>query len=417
MAEKKKWQTPRGTRDFLPAEQEARSRIFEKMRGIFRLYGYGEVCTPAFEDFDLLAAKSGPEIENEIYAFDDKSGRKLGLRFDPTVPIARIVASDQSLAKPVKFYYITNMWRYDRPQAGRYREFWQAGLELIGAEGAQADAEILAVASDLLRSATDKDFVFKINSRKVAESLAMKAGISKDKIPAAFRSIDKLSKIGADSVIDEMKSAGIDEKSAEKFVKSTEKTTTDAAPKEYEELQDIIEMAEKMGVSNIEIDFSTVRGIDYYTGFVFETFIKGSEKIGSVCSGGRYDNLIGIYGPNKIPATGFGLGIDRLMDIVGYPEDYQAVKAFVAPAKDELLLRGEAVKIAGLLRAEGVSADTDLTGRPLRKQFDYVNSKNIPYIIIVGERELKGGKFTLRDMKTGKEDKLAMKDIVKKISQ
>jgi len=143
-----KFQPPKGTRDFLPAEMAARRKMFEKIRKVFENYGYGEVCTPAFEDFELLAKKSGPDIENEIYVFEDKAGRKLGLRFDPTVPICRIVGTDPSLPKPIKFYYITNMWRYDQPSAGRWREFWQAGIELIGSNKLEADAEILAVTSD-----------------------------------------------------------------------------------------------------------------------------------------------------------------------------------------------------------------------------------------------------------------------------
>ncbi|MEM0372440.1 MAG: histidine--tRNA ligase [archaeon] len=404
MAEKKEWQPPRGTRDYLPREMAARNALFAKMRRIFELYGYGEVCTPAFEDFELLATKSGPEIENEIYAFEDKSGRKLGLRFDPTVPICRIVASNPSLTKPIRFYYITNMWRYDRPQAGRYREFWQAGLELIGVKGADADGEILAVANDLLSAVTDKEFYFRISSRKAVEEMAERAGIPEAKRENAFRAIDKLDKIGEDEVRAEMERYGIPAEAIDAFFKMIR--TQDA---DLSELKAVKESAEKMGVKNIEIDLSIVRGIDYYTGFVFETLVRGSEKLGSVCSGGRYDSLVKLYGGEDLPATGFGLGIDRLMDIIGYESDYVPVKVFVACVNDKV--RDVALKAARMLREEGISAETDLMNRSLRKQFEYINSRNIPFAVIIGPREVEENRVVLRDMATGKEDKICLKDI------
>ncbi len=175
------WQPPRGTRDFLPADMAVRTEVCERMRKVFERYGYGEVCTPAFEDFGLLSKKSGPDIEKEIYAFEDKGGRKLGLRFDPTVPIARIVASTPNMPKPIKWYYITRMWRYDRPQAGRYREFWQAGLELIGTANLEADAEIIAIVSDCLKEVGVQDFGFVINSRKTVDAFAKQAKIPEKK--------------------------------------------------------------------------------------------------------------------------------------------------------------------------------------------------------------------------------------------
>lgn len=402
------YQPPRGTRDYLPKEMAQRNKIFTKMRRIFELYGYGEVCTPAFEDFDLLAKKSGSEIEEEIYTFEDKSKRKLGLRFDPTVPIARIVSSDSSFSKPIRFYYITNMWRYDRPQAGRYREFWQAGLELIGARGANADAEILAVANELLTSVTDREFYFRISSRKAVEEIAEKSGITETKKEACFRIIDKLDKIGEKETKKEMKKEGIKEEAIEKFFSMIRKQEADIS-----ELKEIKERAEQMGVKNIEIDLSIVRGINYYTGFVFETLVKGNESIGCVCGGGRYDNLIGLYGGEDLPAVGFGLGIDRLMDIIGYEEEYSPVKIYVAPVNDEV--RDVALRITREIREQGISAETDLLGRGLKNQFNYVNSKEIPYTVIVGPKEIKEGKVVLRNMETGKEKKVCPAEIDKEI--
>lgn len=402
---KKEWKPPRGTRDLLPEEMALRNKIYSRMRRIFELYGYGEVCTPAFEDFELLAAKSGPEIEEEIYVFEDKSGRKLGLRFDPTVPIARIVATDPSLPKPVKFYYITRMWRYDRPQAGRYREFWQAGLELIGSKSPLADAEILAVANDLIRSVTDKEFTFKISSRKIVEEIAAKAGVPEDKKIQAFRALDKLPKIGEEEVKKEMERIGLNDKVIDSFLSMLNSKQADLS-----ELYGIIEAAEKMGVTNIEIDLSIIRGIDYYTGFVFETLIKGKENLGSVCSGGRYDSLIKIYGGQDLPAVGFGLGIDRLLDAVELKQVYYPCMVYIAPANDDA--RDKAVEFTKLLRQNGVSAETDLMNRSLRKQLEYAASKKIPFVVIVGLKDLENNQVTVRDMATGKEEKIITEDLV-----
>ncbi len=403
-----KLQTPRGTRDFLPEEMAKRRKLMEKIRGVFVSYGYGEIQTPAFEDFELLAKKSGAEIEKEIYTFEDKSGRKLGLRFDPTVPICRVVASNPNLRKPVKFYYITNMWRYDEPQKGRFREFWQAGVELVGANSLEADAEILAVVSDALKAAGIKNFYFKINSRKIVEKIIEETGITASKKEDVFRAIDKLSKSGESKVREEMRTAKIPEKSIEKFfgmIKSNESKSS-----EFAEIQKIKETAETMGVSNITIDFSIVRGIDYYTGFVFETFVKGAENIGSIASGGRYDSLIGIYSGNDTPATGFGIGIDRVMEIVKSGEDFIPAKFFVANIDEKS--KKEAVKITQALRRAGVPTLNDLMERNLSKQLEYCNSIKIPYVIVVGEREIKSKEVAIKDMKNKTEKRVKVSDIV-----
>ncbi|MFH0956371.1 MAG: histidine--tRNA ligase [Candidatus Aenigmatarchaeota archaeon] len=413
------FQPPRGTRDFLPQEMAGRRKAFEKIRKVFDAYGYGEVSTPAFEDFELLSKKSGPDIENEIYAFEDKAKRKLGLRFDPTVPICRIVASNPSLPKPIKFCYITNMWRYDRPGAGRWREFWQSGVELIGPSGPEADAEMLAIVSDSLKALGLKDFYFRISSRKVVDSFVQKVGIPAEKIPDVFRCIDKLEKIGEKAVLTEMSARGIDEDKAERLMKLV--SSGSAKGPEADELSQIKKVARAMGAKDVRIDLSVVRGIDYYTGFVFETMVKGSENLGSVASGGRYDKLIGIYSGNDVPATGYGMGIDRLMEIMkaekagGMVEAPPAVKAFVVCVNDAV--KGHALTLTQALRAAGISSETELMGRGLRKQLEYAGKKAAPYVVIVGPREVKEKKFTLRDMKSGKESKLSLTVIIQKLKK
>ncbi len=400
-----KFQPPRGTRDFLPAEMAARREVFGKFRRVFEGYGYGEVCTPAFEDFSLLSKKSGPDIEKEIYSFRDKGGRKLGLRFDPTVPICRVVASMPSVPKPVKFYYITNMWRYDRPQAGRYREFWQAGAELIGSQRPEADAEIVALAYGCLKAVGLKDFTFKVNSRSIAESLVKKAGIPEGKKFDVFRAMDKLPKAGKAGVRDELRKAGIARSKAEKLFSLLES-------KEEAGLEGTLSVLRDRGIRNVEVDNSVIRGIDYYTGFVFETFVRGFENLGSVASGGRYDSLLKLYGGGDLPAVGFGLGVERLMEMIGLKGSSRPCAAVLNAGT---AFMGKAAEVADGLRSSGIPCETDLMGRSLSKQLDYVNSRGIPWVVFVGEKELSSGKLTLRDMRTGKESRLAPGELAKKL--
>jgi histidyl-tRNA synthetase len=407
-----KFQPPKGTRDFLPEEMFRRNIVSNKIRKIFENYGYGEICTPAFEDFDLLSKKSGPDIENEIYAFKDKSDRKLGLRFDPTVPICRIVSSDASLKQPIKFFYVTNMWRYDQPGKARWREFWQAGLELIGTKRPESDAEILSIVYESLKSVGIKKFYFKINSRSIVESLIKEAGIEEKNKLDVFRAIDKLAKIGERGVVDELAKSNIPKKSIDKLldlIKSTKKL------KELDELENIKMLAEKMGVDNIKIDFSIVRGIDYYTGFVFETFVEGKEDIGSVASGGRYDTLVKLYGGQDLPAVGFGIGIDRIMDVVELEEKYFPVDLYVATVDDSV--KKDVLEIVQKIRRKGIGVDMDLMGRNLKKQLEYINAIKIPFCIVVGKNEIQSKKFKLKDMDRKSEKDLNVEGIIKELKE
>ncbi|MBI4009594.1 MAG: histidine--tRNA ligase [Candidatus Aenigmarchaeota archaeon] len=401
-----KFQPPKGTRDFLPEEMAKRRKVFEKIRKVFEGYGYGEVWTPAFEDFELLSKKSGPDIENEIYVFTDKAGRKLGLRFDPTVSICRIVASDTSLPKPIKFCYITNMWRYDQPGKGRWREFWQAGVELIGSNKPEADAEILSVVYDVLKSVGIKKFYFKINSRKIVESLIKQSGIPESKKFDVFRVIDKLGKIGEKGVRSELGKYKIASNSIDKFLELVKS----GKPDEVKDLKGIKSLAEKMGVENIKIDFSIVRGIDYYTGFVFETFVEGEEDFGSVASGGRYDTLVGLYGGQDLPATGFGIGVDRLMEVVVDAEKYCPVDVYVAIVDDSV--KDKAFEIVQSLRRNSIRADINIMDRKLSNQLEYANSLEIPFVVIVGKKELGRNLVKVKDMIKGKESEVKLHELV-----
>jgi histidyl-tRNA synthetase len=376
---------------------------------VFNNYGYEPLDSPAFEDWELLSAKSagGEELKKETYYFKDKSDRELGLRYDFTVPTARIVASDPSIPKPFKRYSIGKVWRYDQPQAGRYREFWQADVDIYGTLLPVADAEVIAVAVDCLRKLGFKDFKVRLNDRRVIERKIVNLGI---KNPLeVFRCLDKLEKMGEECVIKELREKGIDTGKIEKVMKLVR-----SKPEEMDELESLVKELKKFGISKeVVVDFSLVRGFDYYTGAVFEISTGGL----SIAGGGRYDGLVETYGGKPTPAVGISLGVSRIIDEMEKKklfkiEDYPA-RVFVCAVKEEV--NAEVVKIVQELRGRGIAADFDTAGRNLRKQLDYVNAKRIPYALVVGPEEIKTKKLVLRDMKSGKEKKLELEKIVKEL--
>lgn len=414
-----KLQPPRGTRDFLPEEMIKRKFIVETIEKTFQRYGFQPVDTPAFETWKLLAAKGsgGEEIKNEIYYFKDKSGRELGLRFDLTVPTARLVASNPQIPKPFKRYQIGKVWRYDRPQAGRFREFLQADADVFGSYKMDVEAECIALIVDVLKQLGFKNLLVRLNNRKILNGFVKLAGIKNPN--ETFRILDKLEKIGKKEVIKQLKQLST-EKSADKLmelisIKGKPETilakgrkllaSIEEAEEGITELEEILENSKTYGTADkITIDFSLVRGLDYYTGPIYEVSIKSKTSIGSIAGGGRYDKLVEIYGGKSTPASGFGFGVERiseLMEDMNIPKTY--TKIFVVPVSSGF--RKQALKITQKLRKK-IPADTDLMGRNLKKQMEYVNSADIPYALFVGEKEIKAKKFTLRDMRTGKEKKI-----------
>lgn len=405
-----KLQPPKGTRDFLPGEMKKRKWVFDRVRKVFELYGYEEIETPAFESFELLTCKGslGEEAVKDIYRFSDKSGRELGLRFDFTVPIARIIGTT-AFPKPIRWYCTGKLWRYDDITKGRWREFSQAGIELIGAPGAGADAELLQVIIDCLLALGLKDFVVRINSRNILDSIASELGIKKTE--AVFRMLDKLEKKGEAAIKEELQK----ELSPDQitglfdFIRMKKKIYTT-------ELDEIIKLLDEKYKKFVKIDLSIARGLDYYTGFIFEVLVKGSEGLGAVAAGGRYDNLIKKYGGNDTPATGFGIGVDRLMEVL---EEKKLIKlpekktAYVIALCNEA--RFTAKMVCKELRDADIAAELALVERSLSNQLKYANSRNISYAVIIGPKDMKEDKVTLRDMKTGEEKKIVIYELVKEI--
>ena len=404
------YQPVRGMRDFFPEEMRKRQHVIGKIERVFQLYGFEPLDTPALESQELLKAKGGggEEILKEIYAFNDQGGRGLGLRFDFTVPAARVIASNSALAKPFKRYQIGKVWRYDRPQAGRYREFTQADIDIFGVVGVEADWEVLDCTIAVFEGLGFKEFKIRVNNKKILEALMEKAGIPGDKRLDALRALDKLDKIGWEGVEGELKAREVPGDELIKLIKANK-----PLGEGKEEIEKLLSLAGEKA-KYLEFDLSLVRGLEYYTGNVFEVVAGGQWSCGG---GGRYDELIGLYGGKPTPAVGVSYGVERviqLMDEQGLLAGERNKVVFVAAVRDEV--RGKAREIVAMLRDAGVASEYDLLGRNLRKQFDYCNAKGINKVVIAGPKELAEGMIVLRDMESGEEWKIRLKALIKKLS-
>lgn len=423
-----KFQTPKGTRDLMPEDAAKMQKVIDTARSVFESYGFLPLFTPAFESFELLSAKGGlgEAVKDEIYYFKDKSDRELGLRFDLTMPLARVVVSNPQIPKPFKRYAIGKVWRYDQPQAMRWREFWQADVDVIGSRSTLADAECLEAICECLNRLGFESYYIRINNRKLMQTIFGKLlGSDKEKIVGAFRTIDKLEKISEDNVKEELKSNGVSDKNIEKIFKlikisGSNKSILSKIKKKYGENEGVKELAELLKYAKIfgigkklKIDLSLVRGLDYYTGLVFEVSL--GEKV-SCGGGGRYDNLMGVVGGASLPATGISLGLDRIVEVMKdtnlFEKRESSVKVFVANVGETIK---DAINIASKLRKRGISTQTDLMDRDLTKQLEYADSSAIPYVVIVGEEELRKKKFKLKDMIKKTEVELSLMDIIRKL--
>ena len=424
------FQPPRGTRDYLPADQQKQNWVVDQVREVFEAYGFEPLGTPAFENLDMLTIKSGDDIINQIYNFKDKSDRDLALRFEHTASTVRVVASHPNLVKPFKRYAIGPVWRYERPSEKRFREFWQADVDIFGVEGSIADAEILAVVMDAFRALGFEGFTINLNDRRILTSIVALCGIPEEKSLDAFRAVDKLGKIGRDGVIKELHGISPYEEASMKLldmlgingapdeVLSQTKTMLQDYPegvKGVEALEDLYEYAKGYGyVDLLRIDLSLARGLDYYTGPVFELIAKGFEEWGSIAGGGRYDEIVELFGGPPTRATGIAFGISRVTPILdekgAFDDMTLGAKVYVAPVNAKVT--NEAIKIAQQLRAKGIPTMVDMMGRRLGKQFEYADKKGILSVVIVGERELAENSVTVRNMKTGDQTSVKLDDLV-----
>ena len=396
-----------------------------KIEDVFRTFGYLPLSTPAIEKLEVLQKKGGEEIEGQIFQIGGGMGQGgMGLRFDLTVPLCRVVASN-SFPLPFKRYCIAPVWRREEPQKGRFREFYQADVDIVGSPSPRCEAELLACAKYALYQLGFKAPKIMLNNRHVLNALAQKLQIPQDKHNAMFRTLDKIGKQPIEKIKEEMVQKGISQKAAgglEQFISfsgTNEKTISfvrenlgDVASEGAGELEAVVAECKNYGFEP-QISLSLVRGLDYYTGSVFE--ISASDEIGSVSGGGRYDQMIGTYGA-PLPAVGISLGIERLITLLEGKKTSQksaVARLFIANAKPEVF--PYAIEIAWALRQKGINCEVDLLSRNLRKQFDYANSSGVCFIAIVGEKERAAKKLTLRDLQSGQEELCTVDEAADKI--
>lgn len=411
-------QRPRGTRDFGPEEMEVRRHFEDMMRQESVLHGFREISTPIFEHTELFTLKSGPGVVEEIYAFQDKGGREICLRPELTASVMRFFVSDlATLPRPLKMFYFGQCFRYERPQAGRYREFFQFGAEIVGNPTPETDAEAIGLAAAILERTGLKDYRIRVGHIGILREMLANAGVTGDKALPILQKLDKKIYPEAEEL---MAQAGIETKVAQDIIGTTKVTgpisvldSREGPASDY--IRQVCDILLAMGFGNVSVDLGVVRGLAYYTGMVFEVDAPklGAEK--QICGGGSY-SLSELFGGEKVFSTGFAIGFDRTLlalQTEGVPFVKRSITAFVVPVGDSV--RTKAFEIASTLRRSGISADVDLMRRGVGKSLKYAATVPSRYAVIVGEKELESNSVTLRDMSSGEQTLVKMDDLVEKL--
>lgn len=424
----------KGARDYYPEDKRIQNYIFSIWRRVSEAFGYEEYGLPVLEPLEVYAAKSGQELANEqTYAFTDRGGRTVAIRPEATPSVSRMVAAKrQELAYPARLYSIANFMRYERPQRGREREFWQLNVDIFGADGVKAEAEILAMADSIMRNfgAKPEDFVIKVNNRKLinymmAHYLGLNAVKSKEMVKLFDRKpkithkdfVEQASEILGDNAKDGLVKI-------EKILKA--KKVTDL-PEEIRnnpsirEVGELFSILEHIGIKSLQFDITLMRGLDYYTGMVFEVFDTDPENNRSLFGGGRYDGLVGMFGAEPISAVGMAPGgttMENFLKTHGLIPDYirnSTTRLYIAVLSDEVML--DAANLSRELRINGINTELDISSRKLDKQVKTASKKTIPYVLFLGVDEALSKKYTVRDMCSGKEYKIGVAEIVELIKE
>lgn len=405
----------KGFRDLLPKEALTKSDLIYKLKNQFELFGFTPIETPHLEYTELLIKESEGEISKQLYRFNDNGDRDVCLRFDLTVPLARFVAKNQNdLIFPFKRYAIGNVFRAEKPQFGRYREFTQCDIDFIGTESRLAEAEILKLIISSLKSLNVKDFTIRVNNRKIMNSIGIKYNFVKI-IGDVLRVVDKIDKIGRAEVINELHVLGLKEEQI--LAISSFLDIGRGEPKEIleklralkiesqeftEAINELDELQSFLGeTKNIEYDVTIARGLGYYTGIVYETNLLELPEIGSVCSGGRYDNLTQNFSKQKMSGVGASFGLDRLITALLELKqiNQRETKANILCAQIDKASVSYILKLAEELREKGVAVESYPDLSKLKKQFQYAEKKNIQFMVIAGSEEIEKGVFTFKNLK------------------
>lgn len=433
-----KLQNPRGMRDFSPEESIFRNKLIDLFKQSFENYGFSPLETPIMERLDILSAKyaGGDEILKETFKLKDQGKRQLGLRYDLTVPLARYIGMNPQIKLPFKRYQIGTVYRDGPIKLGRTREFVQCDADIVGSSSPLADAELLMLASKIFEKLNLKVEI-KLNSRNILNAIMEALDIpEKDKIEFIL-SLDKLEKIGISGVREELKKKGIKEykeistllsaakiKSVDElksyikklFEKKNKKFENTEYEKGFNEIGEILNCLKNLRIKNVGFNGTLARGLAYYTGPVFEVFLKNSEIKSSIAAGGRYDDMIGKFleGKNRYPATGISFGLEPIIKTLKSSKDEvkkTVTEIYIIPINT----LKESLEIAEELRKENIKVDIAFDKKGVGKGLEYANSLSIPYAVIIGEDELKKNKVKLKDMKSGKEELLSLDNIIKRL--
>lgn len=408
MIKKETPQVLKGFRDYLPQEQMARVKVIRKISEVFERFGFSPIDTPALESYSLLKGKIGEE-EKLIYKFKDLGGREVALRYDLTLPLARVVANYQNLPKPFKRYQIAPVWRAENPQKGRFREFVQCDVDIVGTNSWVADAEVIATLAQAIKSLEIGEIIVKINNREMIDKTLTKLKIAQNKRPKFLRILDKMDKVGKKTTLESLKDQGFKPDLLTNY-ESIIKT----------ESMDYMEKMESMlaglGVDDIKFDPFLARGLDYYTGTIFEFLLKDKPEFGSICGGGRYNNLIGKISGQDVPAVGGSIGLDRMLAAIsemGVISPQTATEVLVMNLDASLV--SDYLNILTNLRAAGIDCEMYYESVKLDKQFKYAESKNMKLAIIYGAEEQKNKTVNIKNLEEKKQVTVELDDLATEI--
>ena len=424
-----------GFMELLPSEQIKFNAMVDKIRKTYEKFGFLPLDTPIIEMADVLLAKAGGETEKQIYRFN-KGDNDLALRFDLTVPLAKYVTQYYNdIAFPFKRYQIGKVYRGERPQKGRYREFYQCDIDIIG-DGELSlinDAEMPSVIYTTIKELGFEDFTIKINNRKILNGLFSELNVQEQSIEI-MRIIDKLEKIGKENVVKCLQDLEIENDKIDKimnFMKiegSTDEKIEELRKLNFknemfvqgvEELTQVVKDVRLFGVpdKNFKIDFTIARGLDYYTGTVYETFLNDYRELGSICSGGRYENLAEFYTDKKLPGVGVSIGLTRLFSKLSelniLKEQKQSIAKVMVVSMTEKI--DTALDIVSKLRDAGINSNVYVEDKKIKAKFKYADKLQIPYVAVIGEDEEKNGTVTLKNMETGEQEEMSIENVIEKV--
>lgn len=414
----------RGTRDFLPQQMMQRNSVMDTIRTTFEQFGYSPIETPIICPADTILGKYGEEGDRLTYAFTDRGGRRIALPYDLTVPFARYVAANyQELPIPFKRYQIQRVWRAEKPQKGRLREFYQCDVDIIGSKSLVCEAEIARIITTVFTRLGIESIVIKFNSRRLMNAVLTSFKVPQSQVLSVIRLIDKMEKIGEAVVIQELTNLGL--KNAEGIIETLkpERTNSETLRKlsayDISELEEFLSYCRKLAIpeEKLQLDPTLARGLDYYTGLTFEVVSK-EVSFGTLCAGGRYDNLCALFSEKDFSGVGVAFGFERIMlflDQLKLSKEAASSSLVLVTTFDESSVEN-ALDIYNVLIEAGIPAEMYFEASKLAKQFKYADKKLIPFVVIQGPEEKKKGEVTVKRMRSGKQKTIPLKQLVSYIS-